>query len=259
MERRLVERRLEVMRTRGRRHRRVLGLLLVALTFGIVLWRLSSSSLFDLTGVEVTGNRALTTAEIAAAAGVRPGEPTLRLETAEVRARVERLPYVAHATVTRVPPAGVRIEVTERVPAATVADGERVWLVAADGTVLARGAPAAGLPHLKGLPGDAPSPGMRYPSTGAFANALAAVQGMDPRLRRLVAGIEAPSVEGLRFTLGGGAILVYGAAERQAAKDAAALLLLRDAKAGRKEVARVDVRAPRTPVLVTRDAAKGAP
>jgi len=225
-----------------------------------VLWRLSGSSLFELTGIEVSGNSALSATQVVAAAGVADGQPILNVDTVEVRARVERLPYVAHATVVRVPPAGLRIEITERRPAATVGEAGRAWLVAADGTVLApSGGATPGLPHLHGLPGDPPSPGMRYPGTGPFANALAAVQGMDPRLRRLVTGIEAPSVEGLRFTLGGGAVLTYGRAERQAAKDAAALLLLRNAKAGRKEVARVDVRAPRTPVLVTRDAAGGAP
>jgi cell division protein FtsQ len=262
MERRLAERRLAILREGGRRRRRILGVALLVACFAAVLWKLSGSSLFELTGIEVSGNDALSTAQVVAAAGVADGEPILNVDTVEVRARIERLPYVAHATVARVPPAGLRIEITERRPAATVGDADHPWLVAADGTVLApaQGANAtAGLPNLKALPGDPPSPGMRYPATGPFANALAAVQGMDPRLRRLVTGIEAPSVEGLRFTLGGGAVLTYGRAERQAAKDAAALLLLRNAKAGRKEVARVDVRAPRTPVLVTRDAAGGAP
>jgi cell division protein FtsQ len=260
MDRRLIDRRLDILRSGGRRRRRVAGLLLVAGGLGIVTWQLAGSSLFELTGVAVSGNRALSSSEVVAASGVRVGEQVLRLDTDAVRARVERLPYVAHATVVRVPPAGLRIEVTERVPAATVADGNASWLVAADGTVLARSQAATPtLPHVRAVPPPRPRAGLRYEADSPLANALAALEGMDPQLRRLVGGIEAPSVEGLRFTLGDGAVLLYGRAERQAAKDAAALLLLRDARVGRKEVDKVDVRAPGTPVLVARNAAAGAP
>jgi len=233
----------------------VLLLGLGALALAALLWRLSSSSLFGLSGVDVQGAGHLTDRQVVAAAGIRVGEPVLRLDLQAIRARVERLPWVAHAAVVRVAPSGLRIEVTERVPAASVASGGRHWLVAADGVVLAGSADRpAGVPFVSGVPARRLAPGVRISGHGALANALDALAGMDPALRRQITGVRAASVEGLAFSLRGGGTLVYGLAERRAAKDEAALLLLRHARAARKEVVKIDVRAPGTPVMQTKNA-----
>jgi cell division protein FtsQ len=254
-DRRLLDRRREVARGRVRRRRRVLLLTLATLVLAALLWRLSSSSLFGLSGVDVEGADHLTERQVVAAAEVRVGEPVLRLDLDAIRVRVERLPWVAHAAVARVAPSGLRIEVTERTPAASVAVGGRRWLVAADGVVLAASpARPPGVPFVSGVHAQRLAPGTRVAGRGALANALAALRGMSPALRREVSGIRAASVEGLAFSLRGGGTLVYGAAERLAAKDEAALLLLRHARAGRKEVVKIDVRAPSTPVMQAKNA-----
>lgn len=252
--RRLIERRRQVIRARVRRRRRALGLVLAAAATGWLLVVVSRSSLFGVSDVKVTGADTLEPEAVVAAAGVDLGEPVLQVDLAAIRARLEAMPRVAHATVTRVPPSGLRIDVTERRPAAAIASQGRFWLVAADGTVL-EPAPSRprGLPYLAGVPSDPATleAGYRFGADGAYRNAVSAYTSMDPQLRRQVRGVTAKTVEGLRFTLDGGVVLIYGAAERQAAKDTAALLLLRHAKAARKEVRTVDVRAPSTPVLTT--------
>jgi cell division protein FtsQ len=249
-DRRIIERRREIVRGRVRRRRRVLLGMVLLVALGVALWRVSGSSLFGLSDVEVTGARNVTEAQVVAASGVRVGEPVLRLDLSKVRKRVERLPWVAHAAVVRVPPSGIRIEVTERIPAATVTGAGRWWLVAGDGVVLrATTARPGAIPYVSQVRTGRLAPGLRLGRTGPFANALTALRGMDPRLQRVVVGVRAPTEEGLAFALRGGGELLYGVAERQAAKDEAALLLLSNARTEKRQVVRIDVRAPKTPVM----------
>ena len=59
-----------------------------------------------------------------------------RVPLGERQADVERLPWVAHATVMRLLPNRIRVEVVERVPVAFVRDGGRIGLVDANGVLL---------------------------------------------------------------------------------------------------------------------------
>jgi hypothetical protein len=131
--------------------------------------------------------------------------------------------------------------------------------VSADGVVLASAAERpTDVPHITGVPAEQLAPGVRLPRRGPLANALAAMRGMDPTLAAHIAGVQARSVARLTFALRGGGVLVYGAAERQAAKDEAALLLLDSAKRNGKKVVRIDVRAPRTPVMQAQENSGGS-
>ena len=255
VDRRLAARRRALAAAQVRRRRRQVLLGTLAFLAALGLWQLVRSPLFGLTGVTVTGTSRLSPEEVVAAAGVRRGQPVLSVDEAAVRARVEAMTWVRAASVRRDYPAGLRIHVTERRPAAKVAgrDG-RWWLVAADGVVLAPagggGAPA-GLPMVREAPLAAPvRPGDRLPAGGAVANALAALRGLRPELARQVRGVHAPSIDGLWFRLASGAQLMYGLAAQQAAKDTAALMLLDTARKQGKQVIRIDVRAPSRPTLL---------
>ena len=259
VDRRIIERRRQVVRDRVRRRRRGLAVIVAGGLLALGLWRLSNSSLFGLSGVSVTGVDRLTSAQVVSASGVRVGEPVLRLDLGAIRSRVEQLPWVAHATVVRVAPSGLQVEITEHTPVGSVAAGGRYWLVAGDGTVLASSARRPrSVPYISGVPVRGLTPGEMLPGSGPFGNALKAIRGMDPRLARQIATVTARTEEGLTFGLKTGGVLQYGVAERQAAKDEAALLLLRDAQAKDKEVERIDVRAPRTPVLQAKKVARGS-
>jgi cell division protein FtsQ len=65
----------------------------------------------------------------------------------ERRSDLERLPWVAHATVMRLLPNHLRIAVTERVPVAFVRQGTELGLVDANGVLLDMPAQSAGDPH----------------------------------------------------------------------------------------------------------------
>ena len=67
-----------------------------------------------------TGNRVVSAADVAAAAGVQHGDRMTGVDTGEVAARVEAMPWVRTASVSREWPSTVRVTVTERRPVAVV-------------------------------------------------------------------------------------------------------------------------------------------
>jgi len=254
-DRRIAERRKAIAAARVRRRRRQLGwgLLALALTVGTV--QLVRTPLFGLAAIHVEGTRALDRDQVLAAADVRPGQPYLGLDLEAIRRRVAALPRVAAARVVRDYPASLRIVVSERPPVASVRKAAVYWLVAADGTVLeATRQRPAGLPHVASVPLPADvHPGSRLLPGNPLANALSALGGMRPALRRQVVAVRARSLDGLEFRLRDGTRVLYGMAVEQPAKDAAVLLVRRTlAKEGR-EVERIDIRNPAAPTVRAAD------
>lgn len=250
-DRRILERRRAIMAQRVRRRRRWLLIAVVAIAASLALYQLARSPLFGLTGVRVEGASAGVRAAARAAAGLRLGEPYLAIDPGAVRRRVEALPSVASARVTRSYPSSLRIVVSERLPTAVVSAGGAYWLVAADGTVLGRVARRpVSLPYVAGVPlPDGVRPGVRLPPGNPLANALLALGHMDSALKRQVTAVTARSIDGLELGLRDGARVLYGVAEQQAAKDAAVLLVQRQLRAQGKQVVRIDVRSPSTPMV----------
>jgi cell division protein FtsQ len=254
-DRRLLERRRAIVVERVRRRRRVLLAVVVAVVASVGLYQLARSPLFGLTEVRVEGAGPDLRAAVLSAANVRSGQPYLDIDPGAVRRRVEALPAVASARVARSYPSSLRIVVSERVPTAVVSSGGAYWLVAADGMVLRRlaGRPAPGRGALP-LVADVPlppgvGPGTRLPPDNPLANALSALGHMDPVLKRQVAAVTAGSIDSLQLGLRDGAVVLYGVAEQQAAKDAAVLLVRSKLRAEGKKVVRIDVRSPSTPIV----------
>lgn len=136
---------LRPVRTRAQRARaaarRLFGVAgVLALLWGAdraLAWARTSPT-FQVRRVEVLGARNADTsalAEVAAARGVN----VFRLDLGAVRERVEATPWVATATVRRVVPDGVRIEVREHAPTLLVAQERGLDLLAENGQVLERG------------------------------------------------------------------------------------------------------------------------
>ena len=250
-DRRIAERRKAIIATRARRRRRILGwgLAVIALAVGVAY--LIRTPLFGLSEVRVSGIEAVTEAEVLEAAGVRIGEPYLGLDLAAIGGRVAALPRVAAVRVTRDYPSSLRIAVTERPPVASVSDGSAYWLVAADGTVLDPvGGQPADLPYVASVPlPDGVGPGSRLPPGNELANALTALGGMDPQLKRQVTGVNARTLDSLEFTLKDGTRVLYGLAVDQRAKDAAVQLIRRTLKREGREAQRIDVRNPSAPTV----------
>jgi cell division protein FtsQ len=251
-DRRIAERRKAILAARVRRRRRILGWALVGLALAAGVAYLIRTPLFGLSAVRVTGTQAVPQAEVVAASQVRLGEPYLGLDLDSIRARVAAMPRVAAVKVTRDYPSSLHIAVTERPAVASVSSGDLFWLVAADGTVLdSAGARPSGLPYVAGVPLPAGlRPGSRLPPGNELANALTALGGMDPRLKRQVTGVQARTLDSLEFTLRDGTRVLYGLAVDQPAKDAAALLVRRTLRREGREAQRIDVRNPSAPTVM---------
>ncbi|MBM3661179.1 MAG: FtsQ-type POTRA domain-containing protein, partial [Actinobacteria bacterium] len=173
--------------------------------------------------------------------GVAVGDPSLRVLPGRVADRVEALPWVAEARVTREVPGAVRIEVVPRIPVGWVTAGERTLLVDADGIVIERvDAPPAGVPALVGVADLGPVGGRIAPgSLPASAGAL----GAELRLRVAAVALEDGAVT---VQVANGPQLRFGTPERMALKARVAAAVL--ASLGDAPVTYVDVSVPAAPV-----------
>ncbi len=98
------------------------GLFFLAVSLGMVsaYRHLTQHAYFELTHIEVVGNRRLAYVDVLAAAGVELGANSLALTMREVEEGLQANPWVERALVRRVLPDGFRITVFEKTP--------RYWL-----------------------------------------------------------------------------------------------------------------------------------
>ncbi len=97
--------------------------------------------------IQITGADHLTREQILSVFGADLERNIFRVSLGERQADLERLPWVAHATVMRLLPDVLRIQITERTPVAFVRQGSQIGLVDASGLLLDMPADAAGDPH----------------------------------------------------------------------------------------------------------------
>jgi cell division protein FtsQ len=107
---------------------------------------------FGITEVALTGQHEVGRDDILAAAGVTDRSSLLFLDAAKMRAGLLTNPWVAEATVLKLYPSRLRIEIKERAAFALWQKAGRVSLISADGTVLEPHVPQrfASLPQLVG-------------------------------------------------------------------------------------------------------------
>ena len=92
---------------------------------------------FRVAEFAITGRRLLTDQEVLAAAGVTRETALLFLDVAEARTRLTESPWIAEATVRKLYPGRIEIDITERVPFALWQTDGKINIISADGTVLA--------------------------------------------------------------------------------------------------------------------------
>lgn len=97
--------------------------------------------------IEMEGNVHLTRDELLSVFAGDLERNIFRVSLAERRADLERLPWVEHATVMRLLPNRLRVQITERTPVAFVRQGTQIGLVDAAGVLLDMPADSAGDPH----------------------------------------------------------------------------------------------------------------
>lgn len=242
MEPRLRERRISVRRAEGRRRLRVVLVIVSVLCLVGLAWAFVHSAFLDVDTVRVADPGTHTSAaQVVAASGIRPGDPMVFLDEAAAAKRIERLPWVERARVTRQYPGDVTITVTEAEPTAFVATGSGATLIDASARVMGT-VPSAppGLVEVSGL--------RRLARPGHTIDPAAAVTmlgELPPALRTRVARVTAAG-EDVSLTLVDGREVRFGPATSIRAKAAAAEAVL--AHIGDQPVAYVDVRVPTAPV-----------
>jgi cell division protein FtsQ len=182
----------------------VFAILILAILAGAA-WALLGSSLLVVRHVQVTGNRLVPAAQVRAAAGVRVGRPLASVNTSAAANRVERIPAVLSATVSRSWPDTILITVHERTPQLAVAAAGGYDLVDQYGvTVRWLASKPAGLPLLTSPP--TPVRG----NSGVEAAALVLRQ-LPTALRTRVESVSAPSATAVTLQLTGGITVLWGA------------------------------------------------
>ena len=112
--------------------------------------------------IAIEGNQHISRSDVLAVFGSDLERNIFKVPLAERRADLERLPWVSSATVMRLLPNHVRVQLVERTPVAFTRHGTRIGLVDASGVLLDMPPESAGDPHysfpvLTGLaPGDTP-------------------------------------------------------------------------------------------------------
>ncbi len=201
-------------------------------------------------GIAISGNRSVPNAEIAAAAQIPLYRNIWLLDTHAAARRVEAIPDIDRARIERIPPNHLRIVVTERTPFANVRD-DRGDVVRVDRSlrVLSPGAPSGPLPSILLRRPTLPPPGTHLDGDAAalrddaLALAAAGIAIASLRFDRFHE-LEATTTDGMNLLLGDDANLA-GAIPLVKPIRAKVLLEGRPVKA-------IDLRAPRTPVVVYR-------
>jgi len=240
---RIRARRIEVRRHEGRRRLRRLTWFLVALALLVVAYGVTRTPLLAVHQIDISGNHNTSTAAIRQAAGIKAGAPMVDLSASAAASRIERLPWVASATVSRDWPRTVKVAVTERQPAARIAAGSSWLVVDLEGRVLAVDAAAPdGLAPIE-WSGAAAAPGAKV-SVPVDLVRLAAALPAD--LRPQVAAV-ARDAGGLELRLAQGGLVRIGEASALRDKLVAASTLL--ASPAAKCAAVIDVQVPNAPTL----------
>lgn len=222
---------------RRERRRRLLRplLILAAVTIvaAVATWVALWSSVFALRTVTIAGVGRLSTGQVLARAALPEGRSLLLIDPSAVAARVEKLPPVASAKVTRHWPHGIVITVTERRPVGAVAGASGWELVDIGGIPFATvSSPPAGLIPVR----------VGAPMTGAGADdarsALTVYRALPRSLRKQVVQLQAVTPSSVSFQLRNGREVVWGSPTDNARKLAVLRALLP------RHAVRYDVSAP---------------
>jgi cell division protein FtsQ len=239
---RLQARRAEVARGQGRRRLRWVAAVAVVVLVVIGGFALTQSPVLDVDRVEVRGADRTDAAAVRKAAAIAPGTAMVSVDAPAVERRVEALPGIERASVSRSWPGTVTISVVERNPVAIVGTGSDAVVVDRHGRALG----AASGQDLPRVAGDAVEVGAPVGAPQRWV--VAAVAELPASLRDEVASA-APTSSGIRLTLTDDIVVRWGDSSQPTAKADAVEVLLE--QADRSTIATIDVSVPRA-ATVTR-------
>lgn len=249
MDPRIRRRRIEVRREEGRKRLRILlgcAGAVAAVAAGAGLTR---SPLLDVDRVDVRGAERTGRHDVLAAAGLSGHPAMVDVDTADVARRLRRLPWVRTATAGRQWPGTIRIDVTERRPAAVLPAAGGAWAVAdATGRVLSIGAERPpGLPAVGAVDRPDRAGGDVAP---AAAPALAVAAALPADVRSRVTDVATMAGGDVQLWLGPSTIVRLGPPVGLRPKLTALATVLARVDVG--GVAVIDLRVPTVPALTRR-------
>lgn len=184
-------------------------------------WALLGSSFLVVRSVTVTGTRMVPDSAVIDAAGIKLGTPLVRLNTAAVARRVERITLVRSARVSKDWPDRVVISVRERTPALAVRRGTGFALIDSSGVIVrTTTARPRGMPSLLSAPAT-------VRGSPAVCAAVTVLGELPPRIRHKVLQVSAPSANAVTLHLRGRITIAWGGTARPAAKRAELAILMR--------------------------------
>ena len=191
------------------RQRRLRAAMPWAVTLGVLLvvgglaWLVYGTSVLGVRDVHVVGTDSLTPAQVEEAAAVPAAEPLARVDLDAVRDRVQALPAVERAVVSRGWPSAIEVQVVERTPVAAVPVGEQYALIDAEGVAFRTVAKRpAGLPVAK-----LTAPG---PADVNTRSALVVLSSLTAELRDQLVSISVPAPAQVSLGLRRNRTIVWG-------------------------------------------------
>jgi len=175
----------------------------VLLAVGALAWVVYGTSLLGVREVRVVGTDSLTPSQVEEAAAVRMSEPLARVDVDGIRARVQALPAVERAVVSRGWPSTLEVQVVERTPVAAVPVGEQFSLIDAEGVAFRTVAKRpAGLPVVR-----LAAPG---PADINTRSALVVLSSLTAELREQLVSISVPAPAQVSLGLRRNRTIVWG-------------------------------------------------
>ena len=245
MDPRIQERRIEIIRAKGKRRLRILLMLVLVVLLAIAGFFISKSSLLDVDEIVVSGAKGDLKELIIIQANIANSKPILEVDTQVISERIKRIPNIKGAKVSRSFGGKVTISVTLRKPSVLLSNIGQWFLIDLDGRVLER------LPEL-------PS-NLEYPIVEANIKDLKVGEWVPEQvLFAIELAANLPSVlladiafvsldEGIELMLFGEGKILLGDSEALESKILAASTILEQVDLA--ELIHIDVRTPDKPVL----------
>lgn len=225
-------------------------ILIVAIVAGLGGYYAATWPGFFPKHVTIAGNHVVSSEEIAARARIASDANVWLQSMRAATARIDAIPYVKTAVIHRSLPASVRITVSERSPFAELRYGPDAALVDRDMRVLGQPDGPDALPVFRLKTGT-------LPPAGAFVKDSSAIRLRDDDVTLASAHLVVRSLSYDAFgdlvaTTHGGIRLLLGSDSDLQKKTVLIGPILSQVAAGGRPIAEVDLRAPKTPVVVYR-------
>ena len=204
---------------RWRKLRLVLLAVLLLIAVSASVWVVFFSSYVTARDVAVTGTSSLGDGRIERAADVPTGTPLARLDLGAIQARVEGIPAVRSAEVSRSWPHTVHIDVTERTPIAVIDEGNGLQALDDRGVLFGHYAKRPKRMPLVVAPPDT--------AEEALVEGGRVIGSLPAGIAAKVDTVEISSVDKIQLVLGNGRRVLWGSSDDSGQKAEVLAVLLR--------------------------------